>query len=79
VGNVVQHQTAHRHRSQIHDRGRLLDMRQARVVGVERERNEDLKSARFILQFPQPDQVVDAVVIPFYVPVKHRAVGTHPA
>jgi hypothetical protein len=73
--DVVQHQAADRDRPQVHDRRGLFDVRKARVVRMEGERNEDLEAAGLVLQLPESDQVVDAMERVFHVPVKHRAVG----
>ena len=53
----------------------LLDVREAGVLGVERERDESLEAAGVVLKFAEADQVVDAVVRLFDVAVEHRAVG----
>ena len=53
----------------------LLDVRQAGVVGMERQRDEGLEPAGLVLQFAEPHQVVDAVVGVFDVAVEHRGVG----
>jgi hypothetical protein len=42
---------------------------------MEGERNECLEALGFILQLPQPDQVVDAMKRLFDVSVQHGAVG----
>ena len=42
---------------------------------MERQRDERLKAARFVLKFAKPDQVVDAVLRLFDVAVEHRRVG----
>ena len=47
---------------------------EAGVFGVERQRDEGLEAAGFVLQFAEADQVVDAVVRLFDVAVEHRAV-----
>ncbi len=48
---------------------------EAGVFGVERQRNERLEAARFVLQLAEADEVVDAVVGLLDVAVEHRAVG----
>ena len=42
---------------------------------MERQRNERLEAAGFVLQLTQPDQMVDAVIGVFQVAVEHRGVG----
>ena len=75
VRDVVEHQAADCHRSQVHQSGWLGDVAQARVLWMERERDEGLEAARFILQFTQSNQMVDSVQRFFDVAVEHRAVG----
>ncbi len=50
-------------------------MRQARIFRVEGQGDEGLEAARFVLEFAQPDQMVDAVIWFFEVAVQHRTVG----
>src|SRR5690242_11739679 len=52
-------------------------MRQGRIRGMERQRDERLEAVGFILQFAQPKQVIHAFFVCFYVAVKHGGVGTH--
>ena len=47
---------------------------EARVLRVERQRDERLEAARFVLQLAEADEVVDAVVRLLDVAVEHRAV-----
>ena len=49
VGEVIEHQTAQGNRSQVGQPRRLLEMRQARVLGMKRERNHRLEPAGFVL------------------------------
>ena len=48
--------------------------REPGVLGMERQRDERLEAAGFVLQLAEPDQVVDAVVRLLDVAVEHRAV-----
>lgn len=77
VRDVVEHQSADSHHTQVHQRRWLLDVRKARVFWVKRQWNEDLKTIGLILEFAQANQVVDAVVGVFDMAVEHRAVGLH--
>ena len=54
---------------------RLLNVRQAGVVRVKRQRDERLEPARLVLQLAQPDEVIDAMLGPFDVAVEHRRIG----
>jgi pimeloyl-ACP methyl ester carboxylesterase len=78
VREVVQHQPADGHRLQVEQDARFLNtvhLGQLCVVRVEGQGDEGLEAARLVLQFPQPDQVVDAVPDLLDVPVEHGGVG----
>ncbi len=67
--NVVKHQPANGNGSQVHQGRRFFDVGQAGIFRMECERNKGLKTARFILQLPQADQVVDPVEWFFDMPI----------
>ncbi len=73
---VVQHQTRNRDGFQIiHARGN----RQVRIdcmLRMKRQGDKAIESTRFILQLPQPDQMIDTFFEGFDVPVEHRCIGT---
>ncbi len=75
VIDVVQHQPADRHRPKILNRCGFLDMRKPSVLWMKREWNKRLESIGLVLEFPQPDQMVNPVKRFFQMPVQHRAIG----
>ena len=44
------------------------------IVGMEGQRNKRLEAASLVLQGPQPDQVIDSVLIVLDVAVEHRGI-----
>ena len=48
------------------------------VVGVVAQGDESLEAAGVILQFPQPQQVIDPVLVLLDVPIEHGGVGVQP-
>jgi hypothetical protein len=78
VVEVVEHQSRDSDGLQISHPAGLGDVIQAGVVRVKRERNKCLKSARFVLQFAELAEMIDAVLRLFDVSVKHRRIGSQP-
>ena len=69
VTNVIKHQSTNRHGPQVHQRRWLFDIGQLCVLGMKRQRNEDLESPRLVLQFAQANQMVDTMISLFDVPI----------
>jgi hypothetical protein len=53
-------------------------MRESRVLWVESERDKSLETTSFILQIPQTNQVIGAVVGILEVPVEHSCIASEP-
>ena len=70
VVEVVEHDPRESDHPQIHRAGRLDDVIEAGVLGMERQRDEGLETAGLVLQVSQLAQMVDAVMSLFDVPVK---------
>ena len=71
---VVEHQAADGDLLDVEHAGGFRQMLQRRVVGMERQRDEGLEAAGFVLQRAQLEQVVDAVFVVFDVAVEHGRV-----
>ena len=75
---VVEHQAPDRNLLQIQHPGRLRNMRQRGMVGMEGQRDKGLEAARLVLHRAQLQQVVDAVLVVLDVAVEHRRVRAQP-
>ena len=71
VGNVVEIQPRHGLRLQILERPGCRDVGHLGVVGLERPANEGREASRFVLQFPQPLQMLHPLGERFDVAVHH--------
>ncbi len=75
---VVEHQPSNGDLLHIQHSGRPRNVSQRRVVGMKRQRNKRLESARLILNLAQPHQVIHAVLVVLDVPVEHRRIRPQP-
>ena len=73
-GEVVEQQAAHRDLADVGQPGGHRQMIERRVLGMERQRNEGLEAAGFILHGAQLQQVVDAVFVVLDVAVEHGGI-----
>ena len=55
--------------------GGLGKVRERRVLRMKRQRNEGREAVRFVLQFAQLEQMIDALFFGLDVAVKHGGVG----
>ena len=75
VVKVVEHEPRDGHRPQAHHRRGLADRRQTGVFRMESERNKCLKTAGFVLQLTQAEEMVGAVIRILNVSVEHGGIA----
>ena len=71
---VVEHQAAYRNLLNVEHAAGLWQMLQSCILGMERQRNKCLEAVSLVLQRPQFQQVVNAILVIFNVTVKHRRI-----
>ena len=71
---IVQYHTADCDLFDVEHAGGLGQMLKRGVVGVERQGNEGLEAAGFILQGAQLQQMVDPIFVSFDVTIQHRRI-----
>ena len=74
VREVVEHQAADGDLLDVEHAGGFRQMLEGRVIGMKRKRDEGLKAVRFVLQFPQLEEMIDAVLVVFDVAIEHGGV-----
>ena len=78
VRDVVEHEPRHRVDAQGVRSGRRRQLPHLVVVGMKRQRDERLKTARFILQRAGAQHVIHALFVRLDMAVQHRDVRLHP-
>ena len=74
VFKIIEHQPRNSDVAQVGVARRLRNVGKRRVVGMKRQRDKRHKTMCLVLQFAQPDEMIDALFFCFHVPVEHRGV-----
>src|SRR5216683_134345 len=78
VLEIVEQQPRHGDVAQVVVARRLRNVRERGVIRMKRQRDERHEAVGLVLQLAQLDEVVDALLLRFHVPVKHRRIRAQP-